>query len=383
MNRPVIKYPFLNLRDANADCLDRLKDAAARVIDSGRYIGGEEVERLNASLAELCDAPHAIGVSNGLDALRLIFEGYKTLGRLKAGDEVIVPANTYIASLLAVTQAGLVAVPVDPDVDTMNLSGETVSRSLTERTRAILTVDLYGRMAWDEEMHRVATEHDLLVVEDAAQSIGAQAATDGIGGSRMAGAIGHAGALSFYPTKNIGALGDSGAVITHDADLAAAVRAFANYGSDRRYHNIYCGLNCRMDPIQAAMLSVKLEDIARVCERRRQRAEIYDATIDNPLIIKPQMPDCREESVWHQYVLRIPGGERDRFREYMLRNGVETDIHYPTPPHLQSCYAGLHHGPLPVAEQLAQEVVSIPIGDSTSIERGDPQAIAEIINRFK
>ena len=383
MKSSEIKYSFLDLSDANAAYFKRLEQAACAVIESGRYIGGEAVEIFNSSLARLCNAEFAIGVSNGLDALRLIFEGYKILGKLKAGDEVIVPANTYIASFLAISHAGLIPIPVDPDPETMNLNVESIQHALTDRTGAVLTVDLYGRMAWDAEIDKFVREHGLLVIEDAAQSIGAQASHPGIFGSRMAGAIGHAGAFSFYPTKNIGALGDGGAVVTHDSRLAEIVNALANYGSDKRYHNIYCGFNCRLDPIQAAMLNVKLAETEEVNNRRQKRAEIYNSEIRNPLVKTPNPPLHSEESVWHQYVLRIADGQRNRFRSYLLENGIETDIHYPTPPHKQPCYSALNHGPLPITERLAEEIVSIPIGDSTSIERGDPQAISHIINKFK
>lgn len=383
MTQHDIRFPFLDLRDANGELLDKLKEAALEVIESGRYIGGREVDRFNETLAGVCRAPYAIGVSNGLDALRLILEGYKILGRLKEGDEVIVAANTFIASFLAITQAGLRPVPVDPDPETMNLSGRVVANAVSDRTRAVMTVDLYGRMAWDKEMAQIADRHGLLIIEDAAQAIGAKASVDGLFGSPMAGAIGHAGAFSFYPTKNIGALGDGGAVVTHDGDLAEIVRSLANYGSDRRYHNVYAGFNCRLDSIQAAMLNVKLGEIDKINGRRRTRAAIYEYMIDHPLVKKPAIPASAEESVWHQYVLRIADGQRDRFRSFLLENGVESDIHYPAPPHHQPCYSGLAHGPLPVAEVLAREAVSIPIGDSTSIERGDPQAIAQIINQFR
>ncbi len=236
-----IKYPFLDLGTANESYMAAMREAAMRVINSGRYIGGEEVEAFNREMAAMCDAPHAIGVSNGLDALRLIFEGYKVLGKLSVGDEIIVPANTYIATILAIGHAGLTPVLVDPDQRTMNLSVEGIQRGLSQRTRGIVAVHLFGRVCWDNDIARICRANDLLVIEDAAQAIGARAATEGLFRSRAAGAIGHAGAFSFYPTKNVGALGDAGAVVTHDEVLADAVKALANYGSDRRYHNIYAG----------------------------------------------------------------------------------------------------------------------------------------------
>ncbi|MDE5785221.1 MAG: DegT/DnrJ/EryC1/StrS family aminotransferase [Duncaniella sp.] len=374
-----MRYPFLDLAKLNEPMLPELESAALRVIRSGRYVGGEEVEALNSELATMHDARFAIGVSNGLDALRLIIRGYIELGRLKPGDEVIVPGNTYIASLLAVSDNGLIPVPVDPDITTMNIDARTVEAAVTARTRAIMPVHLYGRTAWSESLRNVASEHDLIVIEDCAQAIGAKSASAGLFGSRKAGALGHAGALSFYPTKNVGALGDAGAVITHDRELAAAVNALANYGSDRRYHNIYKGLNCRIDPVQAAMIRVKLHHISRENDGRRERASLYDSNITNPAVIKPAIPDVAGENVWHQYIIRVPADKRDSFRSRLQDKGVGTDIHYAVPPHRQPCYHDMPHGPLPVTERLASEVVSLPITTATPLN--DIQEIAEIINK--
>lgn len=376
-----MKYPFLDLGTVNRRYAADLHEAARRVIESGRYIGGDEVRSFNARMAALCESPFCIGTSNGLDALRLIFEGYKAIGRLKAGDEVIVPSNTYIATMLAITHAGLTPVPVDPDYASMNLTAGGIERAITRRTRAFVTVHLYGRVAWDDDMADMARRHGLIAVEDAAQSIGARATAPGLHGSRKAGALGDAAAFSFYPTKNIGALGDAGAVTTHDEALAKAVEALANYGSDRRYHNIYAGFNCRLDPLQAAMLKVKLKDTDDGNARRFGRAVIYNRHITHPDIIKPLLGSHPTECVWHQYVVRIGGNRRDRLREYLTANGVGTDIHYPEPPHRQPCYASLRHRELPVAERLASEVLSLPISDCTSEK--DVMEISEIINGFK
>ena len=375
------KYPFLDLKTANQQYMTALRRAATDVIDSGRYIGGVEVEMLNIQMAELCQAPHAIGVSNGLDALRLIFEAYKAMGRLKEGDEVIVPTNTFIATVLALTHAGLKPVLVDPDEATMNLSAEGIATAMTENVKAVVLVHLFGRVCWDDDIAQIISENNLIAIEDAAQAIGARSAVDGLFGSRQAGALCHAGAFSFYPTKNIGALGDAGAVITHDSELAATVSALANYGSDRRYHNIYAGFNCRLDPIQAAMLRVKIADTDNANARRFARAVAYNRHIQHPEIILPKLPALPMECVWHQYVIRIAADRRDAFREFLLENGVETDVHYPVPVHLQPCYASLPHGALPISEKLALESVSLPIGDH--ISEMDAREIAEIINKFK
>lgn len=377
-----IKYPFLDLATVNERYAAGLREAATGVIDSGRYIGGEAVSAFERQMAELTGAPYCVGVSNGLDALRLILMAWQELGQLNRGDAIIIPANTYIASVLAAVQAGLRPVLVDPDPITHNLTAEAIERACGADTgiKAVMPVHLYGRVAWDSDIAEAIRRHNLLAVEDSAQAIGAIAVSPGLFGSRNAGALGHAGAFSFYPTKNIGAVGDAGAVITHSRELAEAVRALANYGSDQRYHNIYCGLNCRLDPIQAAMLSVKLPDTRSANARRFERAVAYNNVISHPLVVKPLISPQVTDSVWHQYVIRVTGGRRDEMRRYLAAEGVGTDIHYPVPSHLQPCFATLDHGPLPVAEQLASEVLSLPVSDCTSV--ADAAAIARIINRF-
>ena len=334
-------YPFLDLGELNRPYMAELSQAAVRVIESGRYIGGPEVENFEKALGELTGAPYIIGVSNGLDALRLILRGYVELGRLSEGDEVIVPANTYIASVLAISDAGLRPVLVEPDIRTMNLDPRKAAEAVTPRTRAIMPVHLYGRAAWDEQLRRTVRENNLLVVEDCAQSIGARATVPGLFGTVMTGSLGHAGAFSFYPTKNTGALGDAGAVATHDEELARTVRALANYGSDRRYHNIYRGFNCRLDPMQAAMLNVKLPHTERENADRFARALAYSRTIDREDVVTPLMSQSVTDCVWHQYVIRVKGGKRDLMQRLLKAEGVDTDIHYAVPPHLQPCYATL------------------------------------------
>ena len=366
----MMRYPFLDLRTVNEPLMAELTAAATRVIESGRYVGGPECEALEAELCRVAGTAHAVGVSNGLDALRLIFKAYIELGRLAPGDEVLVPANTYIASVLAVTDAGLTPVFVDASARTLNMDTDLIERSITPRTRAILTVHLYGRPCYDEAMIEAARRHGLLIVEDNAQAIGATA-FDG----RPTGGLGDAAAFSFYPTKNIGALGDAGAVTTDDGALADAVRALANYGSERRYENIYCGYNCRLDPIQAAFLRVKLPHLAEENERRRALARVYDSEIRNPRVMKPEFT---AGSVWHQYTLLAE--DRDRFRAYLGECGVGTDVNYPTPPHLQPCYRRYAHLHLPVAEQLSRSVVCLPVSACTPPE--DASQIADIINRF-
>ena len=263
-----IRYPFLDLADVNAPYMGELQAAAARVVVSGRYVGGSECEAFEAELAAMTGTRFAVGVSNGLDALRLILRAYVGMGEMVPGDEILVPANTYVASVLAISDAGLRPVLVDADLSTLNMDTSLLRGAVTPRTRGIMAVHLYGRVVWNEELEAVAREFGLKVIEDNAQAIGAKWR------GRMTGSLGDAAAFSFYPTKNVGALGDAGAVTTSDERLARAVRALANYGSDRRYHNIYRGFNCRLDPLQAAFLRVKLPHTAEENERRRQLARI-------------------------------------------------------------------------------------------------------------
>ena len=328
-------YTFLNLATVNKPFNARIKEALCRVADSGRFIGGHENEEFEQRMAALTGAARAIGVSNGLDALRLILRGYIELGRLQPGDEVIVPANTYIASVLAVSDCGLVPVPVEPRRDTMNIDTRRIEAAITTRTRAIMPVHLYGRIATDDRLLELAARHRLLVIEDAAQAIGARDEH-----RRAAGAIGHAAGFSFYPTKNIGALGDAGAITTSDPELAQVVSALRN-------------------------------------AYRRRLAAIYNSEINNPLIEKPLFePD--DYCVWHQYVVKT--ARRNHFRDYLAENGVETLVHYPVPPHLQPCYPGLAGLSLPLAEQLGRQVLSLPITACTSEQ--DAYEISAIINQY-
>lgn len=383
-----IKYPFLDLGRINAPYDAEIKDAVCRVIDSGRYVGGDECVRLEEGLCRLTGGRYAVGVSNGLDALRLILRSWVERGDINRGDEVIVAANTYIASVLAIIDAGLTPVLAPVDMSTLNLDTSRLEVSLSEKTRAVMPVHLYGRACWDDRLKDFANAHNLLVIEDNAQAIGARAATEGFYGSDITGALGHAAAFSFYPTKNLGAMGDAGAVVTADADLAARVRALANYGSDRRYHNIYLGFNCRLDPVQAAVLNVKMPYLEAENNHRRAIAAIYDEAITNPAIIKPASDaGC----VWHQYVIR--SSRRDDLRKYLAGNAVATDIHYAVPPHRQPCMASDDNGkanPNPIyravgdalaqADLIGATVLSLPISSCTSPE--DARAIASILNQF-
>lgn len=375
-----MRYPFLDLKAVNAPYEHELREAALRVVDSGRYIGGEECAALEETMRRLTGASHAVGTGNGLDALTLILRGYIELGRLCPGDGVMVPANTYIATILAVTAAGLRPVPIDADPLTFNIDGEAITPRDIEQSRAMMVTHLYGRNGWTPVLRDTAMNHDLFVVEDAAQSIGATSATEGVTGGWMTGHAGHAAAFSFYPTKNVGALGDAGMVTTDDDDLAAAVRALGNYGSDRRYHNIYTGVNSRLDPLQAALVAVKLRHLDTITARRRENADIYARLIDSSYLTTPAWPELTTDHVWHQYVVDA-GSHRDAFRAYLAENGVGTDIHYPTPPLRQPCYASLDcRKEFPVTDRLAESVVSLPVSEATPASAiGE---ICRIINRF-
>ena len=365
------KYPFLDLRDAMSPYRDEITQAVMRVIDSGRYVGGEECRLFEDELAKITGTKYCVGVSNGLDALRLIFRAYIELGYLRPGDEVIVPANTYIASVLAVTDMGLTPVFVEPDEQTLNLDWKKVEEAVTGKTKAVLTVHLYGRVAWDNEVVGRLRAKGLIIVEDNAQAIGAMT-SDGI----RTGALGDAAAFSFYPTKNVGAMGDAGAVTTDSDELAKMVRALANYGSDYRYHNIVKGYNCRLDPIQAAVLRVKLKYLDSENRRRRQISEIYNENIRNPRISLPLHGDM--DMVWHQYIVRT--ADRAAFTDFLDKNGVGWDIHYATPPHRQPCYAQYASLCLPVTDRIADTVVSLPVSPSTTPD--DAREISQIINLF-
>ncbi len=375
------KYTFLDLGMINSPYMAEVQEAVARVIASGRYVGGEECRRLESGLCELTGAQEAVGVSNGLDALRLILRAWVDRGDLEKGDEVIVASNTYIASILAIIDAGLRPVLAPADPATLNLDTSRLDEALTPRTRVVMPVHLYGRACWDESLKNFVERNGLLVIEDNAQAIGARAVTTGLSGTYMTGGLGHAGAFSFYPTKNLGAMGDAGAVVTHDRDLAERVRALSNYGSDYRYHNIYIGGNCRLDPVQAAVLNVKLPYLERENEHRRMIAGIYDREINNESIIKPSVGGC--DMVWHQYVVRC--AVRDQLRDYLSEAGVATDIHYAVPPHRQPCMAGADYGVAGdaacQAEGIGETVLSLPISSCTTQE--DVHAIADIINRFR
>jgi dTDP-4-amino-4,6-dideoxygalactose transaminase len=345
--------PFLDLKAINQQYRDELVEAATRVIDSGWYIQGEEVEAFEREFADYCGTQHCIGVANGLDALTLSLRAWKELGKLKEGDEVIVPANTYIASVLAITENRLKPVLVEPDEATFNLCPKKTAAAITPDTKAILAVHLYGQIAPMKEIMALANAHNLLVLEDAAQAHGASIE------GKKAGSWGDAAGFSFYPGKNLGALGDGGAVTTDDEDLAKTIRALGNYGSYKKYENRYQGLNSRLDEIQASMLRVKLKYLGNEIETRRSIANYYVNNISNPKIKTPSMP-AEESHVWHLFVVRSKC--RDELVNHLRESQVQTSIHYPKPPHMQTAYPEFSKLDFSLTESVHDTVLSLPIG---------------------
>ncbi|ELX4138967.1 DegT/DnrJ/EryC1/StrS family aminotransferase [Vibrio vulnificus] len=367
-----MKIPFLDLKNINQQYQNELKEACSRVIDSGWYIMGNELTQFESEFAEYCGTKHAIGVANGLDALILVFRAWKEMARLAEGDEVIVPANTYIASILAITENQLVPVLVEPDIETYNLTQEGIKAAITPSTKAILPVHLYGQISRMSEIMQTAKDHNLLVLEDCAQAHGSM--IDG----KKAGNWGDAAGFSFYPGKNLGALGDAGAITTNDDDLAQTLRALRNYGSHKKYENLYQGLNSRLDEIQAAMLRVKLHHLDVDTSRRREIAKRYRSEINNPLVILPKVEN-EFEHVWHLFVVRCE--QREALQNWLSQNDVQTLVHYPIPPHKQMAYCELNHLSKPITEMIHQQVISLPL-DPTMDKESVTQVI-QLINEFK
>ncbi len=358
---------FLDLQKINLLYQQEIEQKLLDVFRSGWYLMGEEVKNFENNLANYIGVKHAIGVANGLDALRLIFRAYIELGMMKAGDEVIVPANTYIASILALSDNGLVPVLVEPDDATFNLDITKIEDAITPKTKAILIVHLQGRIVFSDELKSIAAKHNLKIIEDNAQAIGAT--WQGI----KSGNLGDAAGFSFYPGKNLGALGDAGAVTTNDDELAKTIRAIANYGSNQKYVNIYKGLNSRLDELQAAVLDVKLKYIDNENEARRVIAKRFLSEINNPKIILPKNPTDENEHVWHVFVVRST--DRDQLQNYLTEKGIQTIIHYPIPPHRQEAYKELKDLSFPITEAMHNEVLSLPISSILTDEE-----VSEIIN---
>lgn len=373
-----MNIPFLSLKDVTALHGAEINEAVCRVVNGGWYLQGEENELFEQHYAEFIGTKYCVGCANGLDALIWIYRAYIELGIMKPGDEVIVPANTYIASILAITENGLVPVLVEPNADTLEIDDSKIESAISERTKSVLIVHLYGRCAYTDKIGEICKKYNLRLVEDNAQAHGCRFRL------QRTGSIGDAAGHSFYPGKNLGALGDGGAVTTNDEELAKAIRALANYGSQKKYVFKYTGRNSRLDEIQAAVLDVKLKYLVEDNKHRQEVAACYYEHINNPLITLPvRFQDVN--NVYHLFPIIVGGGKRDDLHDYLEQNGVGTVIHYPIAPHKQECYAKANwNNPqlhLPITERLADEELSLPIGPTLSKE--EAKKVVELINQFQ
>ncbi len=362
---------FLDLKKINEQYQEELKEACARVIDSGFYILGQEVKAFENEFAQYCNTNYCLGVANGLDALTLILRAYLEMGIMQKGDEVIVPSNTYIASILAISENGLVPVLVEPNIDTFNLNPKLIEASITEKTKAILTVHLYGQVTGMDEINLIAKQHNLKVIEDCAQAHGACYK------GRKVGSLGDAAGFSFYPGKNLGALGDGGAVTTNDPELVQIIEALRNYGSHEKYKNKYKGINSRLDEMQAAMLRVKLGYLNREIKDRQNIASKYLNEIENQLIELPCV-DNFSAHVWHLFVLKT--SHRESLLNYMNSNSVQTLIHYPIAPHNQLAYQEWKARTFHISEKIHDKVISLPLYPYMSLEQQNK--IITLVNNF-
>lgn len=344
--------PFLDLKALNAQYTQQFEQAFDQVLNSGWYIQGEQCQAFEQEFAVYCETKHCIGVANGLEALTLIIRAYKEMGLMQAGDEIIVPANTYIASILAISENGLTPVLVEPDIQTYNINPKLIEAKITDKTKAIMAVHLYGQVAAMDEISALAKQYKLKVIEDSAQAHGA------IYKGKKAGNLSNASGFSFYPGKNLGALGDGGAITTNDDQLAEVVRALGNYGSDKKYENKYQGVNSRLDELQAALLRVKLKQLDNEIEKRRAVANYYLENIKNDSIVLPSVSHL-ESHVWHLFVIRTKN--REELQKHLLENGIQTLIHYPVPPHKQKAYQNWNNRSYPETEMIHNEVLSLPI----------------------
>lgn len=367
-----MQVPFLDLKQINLKDYEEINQAIAKVINGGWYIQGDYCKQFEKNFADYCGAKHCIGVANGLDALILILRAYKELGLIKDGDEVIVPANTYIASILAISANNLNPVLVEPDINNYLIDVHRIEEAITSKTKAIMVVHLYGQITPMAKVWELANKYDLKVIEDSAQSHGAYYK------ERRAGNLADASGFSFYPGKNLGAIGDGGAVTTNDDELALAIRALGNYGSQMKYKNMYKGINSRLDELQAAILDVKLTKLDEDNLKRRAVAKMYREQIINPEIILPKVALDEDSHVWHVFAIRTQN--RDKLQKYLADNSIGTIIHYPIPPHKQEAYKEWNNLSYSLSEQIHKEVLSLPISPVQSIEQ--TEYVIEKINDF-
>lgn len=372
--------PFLSLKDVTALHGAEINEAVTRVVNNGWYLQGEENKRFESHYSDFIGCTHTIGCANGLDALIWIFRAYIEMGEMRPGDEVIVPSNTFIATILAISENGLIPVLVEPKSNTLEIDDDLIEEAITPKTKAITIVHLYGRIAFSDKIGELCKKYNLKLIEDCAQSHGCKH-IDG----RVTGSIGDAAGHSFYPGKNLGALGDAGAVTTNDSELAATVRALANYGSHKKYVFKYAGRNSRLDEIQAAVLDVKLKYLVEDNAKRKVIAHYYYNHINNPLVTLPDLLSD-EQNVYHLFPIIVSGKKnRDSLHDYLGENGVGTVCHYPIAPHKQECYAkekwNTPRLSLPIAERLADEELSLPIGPCITLEQ--VAEVVHLINNFK
>jgi len=363
---------FLDLQKINLSHQAEIEERLLSTFRSGWYLLGNEVKIFEENLAKYTGSQYAIGVANGLDALRLILRAYLELGIMQKGDEIIVPANTYIASILAISDNGLVPVLVEPSLDNYNIDIDKIEEKISAKTKAILIVHLYGRVVFSDKLKEISRKNQLKIIEDNAQAIGAK--WNGI----KTGNLGDAAGFSFYPGKNLGALGDAGGITTSDEALAKTIRTLANYGSNQKYVNIYQGLNSRLDEIQAGILDVKLKYIDAENDRRKEIAVRYITEIKNPKIILPENPSDTAEHVWHIFIIRTE--KRDDLQTYLMERGVQTLIHYPIPPHKQEAYKEWNNMSYPITEKIHKEVLSLPM--SPVMSDREVSSVIQMINEY-
>lgn len=363
--------PYLSLQRVTNEHLAEIQQAVNKVIESGWYLQGQAVQTFEKQYADYIGTRHCVSCANGLDALTLILKAYIELGMMKAGDEIIVPANTYIATILAITANQLVPVLIEPRMDTFQIDDTKIEEAITERTRGIMLVHLYGRCSYTNLIGELCQKYHLQLIEDNAQAHGCR-----YNGSQRTGALGDAAAHSFYPGKNLGALGDAGAVTTNDSELANTIRALANYGSSQKYVFPYKGQNSRMDEIQAAVLSAKLKYLDADNARRSDIAQHYLSNIHHPLITLPQ--GCSEDNVWHIFPILTP--QRDKLQQFLLQQGIQTVIHYPIPPHQQGAYKEWNHRTYPMTERIHAQELSIPLNQT--LTDAEVNTIVNVLNSY-
>lgn len=359
---------FLDLYKINERLRKEINGKITQVLDSGWYLLGEETENFEQNFAKYCGVKHCIGVANGLESLNLIIRGYG----FAQGDEIIVPANTYIASILAISENGCTPILVEPDINTYNINPDLIEKKITSKTKAIMVVHLYGQAVQMQKIWALAQKYNLKIIEDSAQAHGAKYQ------NKRVGSLGDASGFSFYPGKNLGCVGDGGCVTTNDDELAQKIKALRNYGSHKKYHNVFIGMNSRLDEIQAGILDIKLKFLDEDNQKRKEIAKYYRKNIKNSNIILPNVY-AEDAHVWHLFVVRTK--QRDNFQKYLLDNEIQTIIHYPIPPHKQECYKLWNNLSYPITEEIHKSVLSLPISPVMSDD--EVRKVVEVINEYK